>query len=163
LRNNVKILEFYIHRFVKMITELIVSIIVVLGSIGLYYWYTGTPPGARLIEQEPPVANGLDDNQAKFMFFYATWCPYCKHAQQPWASIKQFIKNSGYTYGGKTITFEEINAETDKGKSALYSIQAYPTFKIESASKLYEMSGRPNVANFREFLKKALGDEKQTH
>jgi len=71
-----------------------VSFIVVLSSIGLYYWWTGTPPGARLIEQEPPTASGLDDNQANFMFFYATWCPHCKTAQQPWHSLKQFIKNN---------------------------------------------------------------------
>jgi thiol-disulfide isomerase/thioredoxin len=157
-------LEFYIPRFVKikikMLTELIVSFIVVLTSIGLYYWWTGTPPGARLIEQEPPTASGLDDNQANFMFFYATWCPHCKTAQQPWHSLKQFIKNSNYKYGGKTVSFEEINAETDKGKSALYGIKAYPTFKVQTSTKLYEMIGKPNVVNFREFLKKALGDEK---
>jgi len=153
-------LEFYILRFVKMITELIVSLIVVLGSIGIYYLWTGTPPGARIIEQEPPTSSGLDDNQANFMFFYATWCPHCKTAQQPWHSMKQFVKNSRYTYGGKTVTFEEVNAETDKGKSALYDIKGYPTFKVQTSTKLYEMAGRPNVTNFREFLKKALGDEK---
>jgi thiol-disulfide isomerase/thioredoxin len=146
-----------------MISELIVSIIVVLASIGIYYWATGTPPGARLIEEEPPVASGLDEGQAKFMFFYATWCPYCKHAQQPYHSLKQFIKNSGYTYGGKKVTFEEINAEVDKGKTSLYNITAYPTFKVETSSKVYRMLGKPDVTNFREFLKKALGDEKQTH
>jgi thiol-disulfide isomerase/thioredoxin len=143
-----------------MITELIVSAIVVIGFIGIYYWYTGTPPGARLIEQEPPMESGLDENQANFMFFYASWCPHCKVAQQPWHSLKQFIKNAGYKYGGKTVTFEEVNAETDKGKSALYSITAYPTFKLQTSDKLFEMVGKPTVENFREFLKKALGDEK---
>ena len=156
-------LEFYILRFVKMISEIIVSLIVVLGFIGIYYLWTGTPPGSRIIEQEPPTSSGLDENQANFMFFYATWCPYCKHAQQPYHSLKQFIKNSGYTYGGKKVTFQEINAEADKGKNSLYNITAYPTFKIETSSKVYRMVGRPSVVNFREFLKKALGDEKQTH
>ena len=153
-------LEFYILRFVKMITEFIVSLIVVLGFIGIYYLWTGTPPGSRIIEQEPPTASGLDDNQANFMFFYATWGPHCKTAKQPWHSMQQLVKNSRYTYGGKTVTFEEINAETDKGKSALYNIQGYPTFKVQTSQKLYEMVGAPTTSNFREFLKKALGDEK---
>ena len=74
--------------------------------------------------------------------------------------MKQFVKNSGYMYGGKKVTFEEINAETDKGKAALYDIKGYPTFKVQTSDKLYEMVGKPNVTNFREFLKKALGDEK---
>jgi thiol-disulfide isomerase/thioredoxin len=163
MRNSDQKRRFYILRFVKMITEIIVSLIVVIGFIGIYYAVTGTPPGARIIEQEPPTSSGLDDNQANFMFFYATWCPHCKTAQQPWHSLKQFIKNSGYSYGGKTVSFEEVNAETDKGKSALYSIMSYPTFKVQTKDKIYEMVGKPSVTNFREFLKKALGDEKPSH
>jgi thiol-disulfide isomerase/thioredoxin len=143
-----------------MIVEGIVSLIVVVLVLWGYYAWTGTPPGAKLIEQTPPVASGLDDNQANLMFFYATWCPHCKTAQQPWRSLQQTIKNSNLKYGGKTVSFEEINAETDKGKSALYSIKGYPTFKLHTKDKLFEMVGRPSVANFREFLKKALGDEK---
>ena len=94
------------------------------------------------------------------MFFYTSWCPYCKSAKQPFYSLKQLIENARYTYGGKTVSFEEINAETDKGKAALYNIQAYPTFKVQTSTKVYEMLGKPTVANFREFLNKALGDEK---
>jgi thiol-disulfide isomerase/thioredoxin len=143
-----------------MIVEIIVSLIVVVLAVWGYYLLTGTPPGARLIEQTPPVHSGLEDSQANLMFFYATWCPHCKTAQQPWRSLQQTIKNSNFKYGGKTVTFEEVNAETDKGKSALYSIQGYPTFKLQTKDKLFEMVGRPSVTNFREFLKKALGDEK---
>jgi thiol-disulfide isomerase/thioredoxin len=143
-----------------MIVELIVSLIIVVLAIWGYYLWTGTPPGSRLIEQTPPVSSGLDDNQSNLIFFYATWCPHCKTAQQPWRSLQQTIKNSNFKYGGKTVTFEEVNAETDKGKSALYSIQGYPTFKLQTKDKLFEMVGRPSVDNFREFLKKALGDEK---
>lgn len=155
--------EFYILRFVKMLVELVVSLIVVLLAIFGYYSLTGTPPGARLVEQDPPVDGGLDDGQAKFMFFYATWCPHCRTAKTPWHSFMQLHKNQGLTYGGHQITFEEINAEVDKGKSALYNIDAYPTFKLQTKDKLYMMIGAPTVENFREFLKKALGSEKSTH
>lgn len=146
-----------------MITELIVSLIVVLVAIFGYYTLTGTPPGARLVEQIPPVDGGMDDGHAKMMFFYATWCPHCKTAKDPYHSVQQLVKNQGLTYGGHTVTFEEINAEVDKGKTALYNVNAYPTFKLQTSDKLYEMVGRPSVTNFREFLKKALGDEKASH
>jgi thiol-disulfide isomerase/thioredoxin len=145
-----------------MITELVVSLIVVLVAIFAYYSITGTPPGARLVEQTPPVEGKLDEGQANFMFFYATWCPHCRTAKDPWHSFKQLVENQGLRYGGHAITFEEINAEVDKGKSALYNIAAYPTFKVQTKDKLYEMIGAPNVTNFREFLKKALGSEKST-
>jgi thiol-disulfide isomerase/thioredoxin len=146
-----------------MITEIIISLIVVVSFIGIYYAITGTPPGARLIEQEPPIDSRLDDTQATLMFFYTSWCPHCKTAQEPWKSLKQVIKNDNLTYGGKTISFEDINAETNKGKAALYKINAYPTFKVITDKKVYEMLGKPTVPNLREFLKKALGDEKPSH
>jgi hypothetical protein len=146
-----------------MWTELIISILVSLAAIGLYYAITGVAPGARVIVGIPPLtSNGIDQNQAKFMFFYTNWCPHCKKAQAPWASFKQMFKTRTYTYGGKQIEFQEINAEGDKGKAALYKISAYPTFKLETSDKLYEMIGAPNSATFRAFLISALGEEKIT-
>lgn len=143
-----------------MITELVSSFLVVAVFIVAYYMITGIPPGAELIEEAPPVANTLDTNQSKFMFFYTSWCPYCKNADQPWKSLQQYIKNGNLRYGGKSVTFEEINCESDKGKKSLYNIQAYPTFKLETPNKVYVMVGKPSVSNFRAFLQKALGDEK---
>lgn len=145
-----------------MIAELVISVIVVLLSIWGYYAITGTPPGARVIEQTPPVDSGLDDNQSNFMFFYATWCPACRKAKDPWHSFKQLVENQGLTYGGKHLMFEEVNAEVDKGKSALYNIAYYPTVKLQTSNKLYEMVGPVTVENLRTFLKKALGSEKST-
>jgi len=145
----------------ELLLPLIVSLCVVGVFLGLYYAFKDVPPGAKVIQQTPPLtSNGLESNQAKFIFFYVTWCPHCKHAQQPWASMKELLKNRKYTYGGKEILFEEVNAEGDKGKSALYKINAYPTFKLETTDKLYEMIGKPSTASFRAFLINALGPEK---
>ena len=141
--------------------ELLVSLCAVGLFIVLYYVFTGVPPGAKVIQQAAPLtSNGLEPNQARFMFFYTTWCPHCKHAQQPWASMKELLKNRKYSYGGKEILFEEVNAEGDKGKAALYKINAYPTFKLETTDKMYEMVGKPSTASFRAFLINALGSEK---
>jgi thiol-disulfide isomerase/thioredoxin len=144
----------------ELLIPLGISLVVVAVFIGVYYAITGVPPGSRIIQEAPIQGDGLEQNQAKFMFFYTTWCPYCKKAQQPWASFKEMLKNRHYTYGGKQILFEEINAESDKGKAALYKIKAYPTFKLETTDKLFEMQGKPSSATFRAFLTSALGTEK---
>ena len=102
----------------------------------------------------------MDPGQAKFMFFYAPWCPYCVTAEPELASFKQLVKNGNYTYGGHTLFFEDVNAYADKGKSALYKIKHYPTFKIETSDGLFEMKGKATSSNFRDFVKAALGDEK---
>jgi thiol-disulfide isomerase/thioredoxin len=138
----------------------IVALVVVIGFIAIYYLVTGLLPGSRLIESTPPVENDMDDNSAKFMFFYTPWCPWCKKAQQPWASMKELLKNSHYSYGGKKVFMQEVNCDSDKGKAALYKITAYPTFKVETKMKVFEMTGNPTVSNFRRFLKEVLGPEK---
>ena len=137
-----------------------IALAVVVGFVGIYYLITGIMPGSRTIVTSPPIENDMDENAAKFMFFYTPWCPWCKKAQQPWASMKELIKNSNYSYGSKTVSLEEVNCDGDKGKAALYKINAYPTFKLETTDKMYEMVGKPSTASFRAFLINALGSEK---
>jgi thiol-disulfide isomerase/thioredoxin len=148
-----------------MMTEVLVyagiALVIVTLSIVGYYLVTQTWPGSRLLTSIPPVAHsGIDDSTAKFMFFYTTWCPWSKKAQVPWSSFKEQQKNTRYTYGGKTVVFEDINADSDKGKTALYQIKGYPTFKLETKDNVFEMKNAPTTESFREFLKNALGAEK---
>jgi thiol-disulfide isomerase/thioredoxin len=144
----------------SVLIAIVISLVVVSLSIGLYYATTGVLPGSKMIVQEPPIpSNGMEDDQAKFMFFYTTWCNWSKKAQTPWSSLKEMHKNTPRKYGGKTVIFEEINAESDEGKAALYKIKAYPTFKLETKDKVYEMLGKPGTDTFRAFLISALGKE----
>lgn len=137
-----------------------ITLAVVVAAIVIYYTVWGIMPGASVVSvTAPPTSNGLDENQAKFIFFYTTWCPWSKKAQQPWASLKEFQKNTPKTYGGKTVIFEEVNAESEEGKAALYGVKAYPTFKLETKDKVYEMLGKPSVPAFRAFLITVLGQE----
>lgn len=137
-----------------------ITLVVVVASIVIYYTVWGIMPGASVMSvTEPPTSNGMDGSQAKFIFFYTTWCPWSKKAQQPWASLKEVMKNTPKTYGGKTVIFEEVNAESEEGKAALYGVKAYPTFKLETSDKVYEMLGKPSVAAFRAFLITVLGQE----
>lgn len=137
-----------------------IALVVVVVVIVVYYYTKGVVPGASTyIESTPPTSNGMDATTAKFMMFYTTWCPWSKKAQGPWASLKQKMKNTPVKYGGRSIIFEEINAEADEGKAALYTVSAYPTFKLETDTKVYEMIGKPEVSNFRAFLISALGQE----
>jgi thiol-disulfide isomerase/thioredoxin len=143
-----------------MIHELIVSIIVVVVTISIYYYIRKVPPGAKMIVQDiPPFSEAVDLNTARLMFFWVGWCPYCKTAMEQWKSLKQVINTNKYRYGGKTITYESINAEVDTGKASQYNIKYYPTIKVQTNDKLYEMVGHVNVANLREFLTKAVGNE----
>jgi thiol-disulfide isomerase/thioredoxin len=138
-----------------------ITLAIVIAAIVIYYLVWGIMPGASVLSvTEPPMTNnGLDENHAKFMFFYTTWCPWSKKAQQPWASLKEIHKNTPKKYGTTTVVFEEVNAENEKGKAALYGIKGYPTFKLETKDKVYEMLGKPSVPALRAFLITVLGKE----
>lgn len=156
--------NFYILSFVRM-SELIITLVVVVimtvGFVLLYKWNSGIFPASKIIVTDPPIEHsGLEPTQAKFMFFYTSWCPHCKTAHAPWNSFKQQLKNTKATYGGNTILFEEINAESNSGKSALYKINAYPTFKVETTKKVIEMKGVADPLTFDQFLISALGPKK---
>jgi thiol-disulfide isomerase/thioredoxin len=143
-----------------MLIELVTSFVIVALFVGVYYAIRGIPPGSRVLIKKPVAGEQLAKQQAKFMFFYTSWCPHCKKAQQPWYSFKELLKNREYTYGGKHVIFEEVNCEAERAKAALYQIAAYPTFKLETTDDLFEMEGPPNADTFRAFLKKSLGPEK---
>jgi hypothetical protein len=131
-----------------------ILLVVIFRVVKGYY------PASNFIIEDPPMEhNGLDEDQARFMFFYTTWCPWSVKAQTPWKSFKQMLKNNPTKFGGKTILFEEINAEADKGKAALYNVKQYPTFKLETSKKVFVLEGVPDPATFDVFLKGTLGEK----
>lgn len=138
-------------------TVLIVTLTFVLVVVA-YRFFVGYYPASKFIVEDPPIEhNGLDGDQARFMFFYTTWCPWSTKAWKPWKTFKQMLKNRPLKYGGKTIIFEEINAEADKGKAALYNVRAYPTFKLETKNKVFRLEGIPHPDTFEVFLNGTLG------
>jgi len=138
------------------LTVLLTCIFIVL----LWRFLFGFYPGSSFVVEEPPItANGLDDKQAKFIFFYTSWCPFAKKAWIPWRSLKQQTKNESARYGGREVIFEEVNIEKDKGKATLYNIQELPTFKIETSEEIYMLKGDFTSPSLKLFLEKALGEK----
>lgn len=130
--------------------------------VGLYWAVRGFLPGSRLYEQELPGPNDLDAKTTRFRMFYTNWCPHCKAAKPVWDSFHQLMENQQFTYGGKTVELLKVNCEVDKGQCSRYGVDAYPTFKLETNSKVYEYVGPANVETWRTFLKTALGTEQRT-
>ena len=120
-------------------------------TIVAYRLYAGFYPGSKVIIETPPAErNGLDSDHARIMFFYTTWCPWSTKARKAWDSFKQTVQTTKATFGGKTIIFEEVDVEADKGKAALYSIKEYPTIKAETQSSLILFKGHISPKAFEE-------------
>jgi thiol-disulfide isomerase/thioredoxin len=148
-----------------MITEIIVSLIVVIGFIGIYYAVTGTPPGARIIEQEPPTSSGLDDNQANFMFFYATWCPHCKKALPEWYPFCDQYNNkkvNGYTIKCNRDGTNCTKDDDPKIASIVsqYKIESYPTIIIMREGKRYDFDAKITKSALEQFVESVTSSSK---
>lgn len=140
---------------------LVIAILVVVASIWLYNAATGVMPGAKLVLVPPATVqpSAVEENTAKFMFFYTTWCPHSRKAEGPWKSFQQIHTNSPRKYGNMSVTFEDVNAESQTAKAALYGITHYPTFKLQTKDSVYEFVGLPTVNNFRKALVDTFGQE----
>lgn len=144
-----------------MISEILISLlasaVLITIVIFAYRGIKGYYPGSKLIVQEPPSSTEtVDDTHAKFLFFYTNWCGWSKKAMPIWSSFRQQLKNSPKQYNGKTILFEEVNCEDNKGKCAVYTVEGYPTFKLQTADKVYEFVGSPSSSAFEAFFNSAL-------
>lgn len=91
--------------------------------------------------------------------FYASWCPWSKKAKAQWDAFKKEVERFPVTFGGQTVTLEDIDGDVHKDMIRDYKITEYPTFKIVSKSGEVTMEGYPSPSKFRDFLTKTLGAE----
>lgn len=139
----------------KILTAVWFTLIALVIFLGFFWAFRGFPPGSRLVVGELPTENDLQANQATFLFFYTQWCPYSQDAIPKVKSLAELVK--GFTYGGKVVAVNSINCEAEEKMCNRYGVTAYPTYKLITASKVYEYSGPPRTSTYEEFIVTALG------
>ena len=95
----------------------------------------------------------------RFLMFYATWCPWSKKGKAQWDAFKVELERFPVTYGGKSVTLEDIDGDVHRDMIRDYKISEYPTFRLVHAKGEVGMEGYPSPAKFRDFLTKNLGTE----
>ena len=111
---------------------------------------------------EPPLnaKEVSDEPKARFLFFYATWCPWSKKAQPQWDAFVEDLTRQPVKFGGLCVKLEGIDGDVDKETRKKYDVSAYPSFKLELPSgEVREMTTIPTKDGMRDFLIKALGPE----
>lgn len=132
-----------------------VTVVALCIFVGIYWIFRGFPPASRMVVEEVQEI-GIPNDKATLLFFYTKWCPYSKEAMPAIHSLETIIKER--TYGGKTVTVEHINCESDT-KCSEHKVDSYPSYKLKTSSKTFEYLGPPKTTVLREFLVDALGPE----
>jgi thiol-disulfide isomerase/thioredoxin len=112
-------------------------------------------PAATATQQAGTHTSG----SPRFLMFYATWCPWSKKGKAQWDAFKVELQRFPVTFGGKSVTLEDIDGDVQRDMIRDYKISEYPTFKLVHAKGEVAMEGYPSPAKFRDFLIKNLGAE----
>lgn len=143
-----------------LISGLLTLVLCILFVI--FYWaFRGFLPGSRVVEQPLVTPSSLDGNTSIFKLFYVGWCPYSKDALNKMKDFEGILSQN--TYGGKRVQAEFIDCDVHKDDCALYNIDAYPTYKLETSVKMFEYIGPASLEAYRVFLEKAIGKEEPTN
>ena len=99
--------------------------------------------------------NKDDDNEeelksCKLMFFYTTWCPYCKKARVEWDSFKQYWDHK--KINGYELSFAEIDCDTNENVAQKYNVVGYPTILLLKNDEVSLYDAKPDVENLNKFL-----------
>lgn len=106
----------------------------------IYVKYFKSKP--KVISTEEPVC--------EIMFFYTTWCPYCKKARPEWDKFKtplNQIKRDGYL-----LIFTEIDCDKNEALANKYAVTGYPTIKLLKDDKITDYDAKPSVETLNAFL-----------
>jgi endoplasmic reticulum resident protein 44 len=99
-------------------------------------------------------ADDSDDESEKevceVLFFYTTWCPYCKKARPEWDKFKE--QWNGRTKNGYAIVMKEIDCDTNDTTAAKYEVVGYPTIKLIKDNKITDYDAKPNLDTLNQFL-----------
>uniref|UniRef100_A0A6C0M0E4 Thioredoxin domain-containing protein n=1 Tax=viral metagenome TaxID=1070528 RepID=A0A6C0M0E4_9ZZZZ len=96
------------------------------------------------------------EGTAKLYFFHTEWCGFCKKAKPEWEKLKGDLDKP---FGKTKVEAVSVNCEEDSKTCSLYSVQAYPTVKLETSTALYEYSGPITEDGLVGFLRRTLGEE----
>jgi hypothetical protein len=149
--------KFYTLLFVKMELEFV---FLILGwaaiAVIAYTVYLNTLVTVKLPAPESPPPT----TAAKFIFFSSTHCPWSKKAHPQWDAFLDDMTKFPVTFGGNTVTLQEIDGDAKPEVMKSYKADAYPTFLLDANGTRTTMTTQPTKDGFRAFLVKMLGPEK---
>ena len=97
------------------------------------------------------VTNSPDTvtKQCEMIYFYTTWCPYCKRARPEWDAFKEEWENK--KINGYLITFTEVDCDINEATANKYDVKSYPTIKLIKEGQVYDFDARPTSDTLTQF------------
>lgn len=106
-------------------------------------------------------ANGANGKvkTCEMIYFYTTWCPYCKKAQPEWTAFRN--EWEGVPCKGYYITFTEVDCDVDESTAKKYNVKSYPTIILKCEGEVVEYDARPTKEDLNKFVDSVLPESKK--
>ena len=138
------------------LVAVLATIVFFIVFVVAYYFIRGYLPASRVVVQAPIESVG--EGTATFTMYYTNWCKYSQEALPIWQQLDTLMQ-TGYTYGGYSITVNSVDCEANKNTCAAAGVDGYPTYKLTTSANTFTYQGPPNVQTYQQFLKDTLGTE----
>ena len=132
----------------------IAVVFVVVATAFFLYRKFGKPKDAD-DEEVTADSEEREGDTAQVIFFYTTWCPYCKKSRPVWDKFKS--KWNGQSINGTSIVVTDVDCDADEVTANKYNITGYPTVKCVYNGKVAEFDGNLNEEALTLFLQTCVG------
>jgi thiol-disulfide isomerase/thioredoxin len=140
---------------------LIVLLLILFISIARFAYSRFSGSSRENLTMQSDIANAPTggNKDVEIYFFHADWCPHCIKAQPEW---DKFVKtNDGKTINGYKVQCVDVNctSENDEKSQAListYSVQSYPTVKMQNGKDVIEFDSKITQVALEEFCNTVL-------
>ena len=126
---------------------------VILGAIIIYLFYVKILKpriNSTYTANKEFVNKGDDDNTVDLMYFYTTWCPYCKKARPEWDKFRSQWEEKGID--GYKLKFTEVDCDINEALADKYTVDGYPTIKMVKNGKVINYDAKPEQDTLNQFL-----------
>ena len=104
-----------------------------------------------------PKEEDEDDDGEKtceILFFYTTWCPYCKKALPEWRKFAKLW--NGKVQNGYTVITTEVDCDQSESVANKFDVNGYPTIKCVMNDKVTDFDAKPTVEALTQFVNSVL-------
>lgn len=102
----------------------------------------------ELVDSVTNTSDGVTKN-CEMIYFYTTWCPFCKKARPEWDAFKE--EWAGKKINGYLITFTEVDCDVNEASANKYDVKSYPTIKLVKDGQVYDFDARPTTDALTQF------------
>jgi thiol-disulfide isomerase/thioredoxin len=141
----------------KVTIGLVIAGLAFIALIGFFfrdYFDKEFKKKAGVEDENPP-------DTCEIIFFYTTWCPYCKKARSNWQDFSsQWNGKKAESKQGKRfdIIMSEVDCDRQEAIANKFNVTGYPSIKCIMNGKVTDFDASPTPEALNQFLQVCLGN-----